>query len=269
MPVSREEVYEALFALFSGLPQFATTGRRLAAWNSVTAQPALFLRPYKEDVTPAPGYGQRPVYEMTGEIWIYCKNGDPNGPGATQITDLIDLIDATLAANLTPPGRLTLGGRVVHCWRAGETIIADGAPQTQSAAIIPISILVNDLIVPRPKVLSLTCVPSTGTLTLGQSAVLSLAFNVPVTVTGGTPSMALSSGGTATLTGAASGTALAFDYVVGATDQTSNLVVDSIALNGATITDQYGKESDLTIAAGQPPGVLVIVPVPTSPDTPP
>jgi hypothetical protein len=45
--------------------------------------------------------------------------------------------------------------------------------------------------------------------------------------------------------------------------------VDSIALNGATITDQYSKEADLTIAAGQPPGVLVIVPVPTSPDTPP
>jgi hypothetical protein len=263
MPTSREEIFEALFNLISAPAIFQTSARRLLHWTKVPAQPAIFLRPYKEDVVPSPtpqAFGLNPNYEMTAEAWIYCQNGDPNCPSGTQITDLLDLLDATMAANVTPQGRLTLGGLVMHCWREGETIVASGEPNTQSVAIVPINILVRDLIVPRPKVLMLSCNPANGVLTTGQSTVLTLTFNTGITVAGGTPSITLNSGGTAALTGATSGTALTFDYTVGANDTTANLLATGVALNGATITDQYGKIADLTIAASWPDGVLAINP---------
>lgn len=260
MPVTREEIFEALFAFVSANPAFVTTGRRLVHWTQCSAQPALFLRPYDETVIPMPSYGQRPVYEMTAQLWLYCQNDPQDGPSGTAITDLIDLIDNIFDATGNPNGRQTLGGLVVHCWREGKTLIASGEPQKQSVALLPISILVNDRIVPRPKVANLASTPASGTVTTGNVVVLTLSMNVPITISGGTPSMSLNSGGTATLAGATSGQALTFDYTVGSGDTTENLFVTGFNLNGATAVDQWGHVVDFTIPAGLPVGVLAVNP---------
>jgi hypothetical protein len=78
------------------------------------------------------------------------------------------------------------------------------------------------------------------------------------------PVLALSSGGAATLTGPAAGTNLSFGYTVGAEDTTPSLAAVAVDLNGASILDQYGKAADLTLAVGQPAGVLVINPPETT-----
>jgi hypothetical protein len=151
MPTSREAIYDALFALLTAPPDWQTTGRRLLHWSQVGAQPAIFVRPWKEEVIPPPSFGLTPRYVMTGEAWIYVNNGDPNTASGTNISDLLDLVDSLLRGDNLPQGRVTLGGLVEHTWREGETIIASGEPQTQSVAIVPINILVTDLLVPRPR----------------------------------------------------------------------------------------------------------------------
>jgi hypothetical protein len=199
---------------------------------------------------------------MTGEAWIYVDNGDPATASGTNITDLIDLVDSLLRGDNLPQGRVTLGGLVEHVWREGETIIASGEPQTQSVAIVPFNILVTDLLVPRPKVVSLACAPSTGTITTGQGCVLSLGFNTPVQVVpdgSNYPTLALNSGGTATYEIAAGlQSSLSFTYTAGAEDVSPSLGVTACGLNGATITDKYGLAADLTAAVGQPPGTLAV-----------
>jgi hypothetical protein len=263
MATSREAIYEALFALLSASPVWQTAGRRLIHWSSIGAQPALFLRPFKEEPLPSGVFGINPRYSFTAEAWIYVANGDPTTASSTNITDLLDLVDNLLRGDNLPQGRVTLGGLVEHVWREGETVIASGEPQTQSVAIVPINILVTDILVPRPKVLSLTCNPSTGTLTTGQGCTLTLGFNVPVEIgpyeSSIYPSLTLNTGESAAFViEAGFQTSLNFTYTVQEADASPALAVTACNLNGATITDAYGKNADLANAVGQPPGTLTI-----------
>ena len=51
---------------------------------------------------------------------------------------------------------------------------------------------------------------------------------------GGTPTLTLNDGGTASYTGGSGGTALTFSYTVAAGQNTADLTVTSFNLNGAT-----------------------------------
>ena len=55
-----------------------------------------------------------------------------------------------------------------------------------------------------------------------------------VTVTGGTPTLTLSDGDTATYTGGSGTNALTFSYTVAAGDAASNLTVIAVNANGVT-----------------------------------
>jgi hypothetical protein len=260
MPVSREEIYEALFALVNLPAVFPTAGRRLQSWTATAEQPAIFLRTFDEDPIPPASFGVNPNLEMTAEIFIYCQNGPPDTPASTAITDLIDVIDAVFTSYLTPDGRQTLGGRVFHAWRAGKTLVASGEPQTQSVAIIPVVMLVRDLIVPRPKVLDSTSPGAPASLAPGAVLPITVQFNTNVTVAGGRPSLALNSGGTATLLGAVpqTGNALTFQYVVGLADSAALLEVTGFTPAFATIVDQYGKAADMSAALGTLPQAIAV-----------
>ncbi len=77
-----------------------------------------------------------------------------------------------------------------------------------------------------------------GTLTAGETAVLTLAMSEAVTVSGGVPTLTLNDGGSATYEAAQSTpTSLVFDYTVAAGQYTNSLAVTGINLNGATVTD--------------------------------
>ena len=92
--------------------------------------------------------------------------------------------------------------------------------------------------------------PAAVTLTLDMSE------NVTVNTSGGTPTLTLNDGGTATYTGG-SGTALTFSYTVAAGQNTSDLAVTAVNLNGATITDGAGNAANLS-GALTPAGTLQI-----------
>jgi hypothetical protein len=88
-----------------------------------------------------------------------------------------------------------------------------------------------------------------------------VTFAEPVTVdtTGGTPTLALNSGGTATYLAGIGTNTLTFRYVVGAGDDAADLDYAStaaLALNGGAIADAAGNPADLTLAAPGAAGSL-------------
>ena len=78
-----------------------------------------------------------------------------------------------------------------------------------------------------------------------------------VTVAGGTPTLTLNDGGTATYTGGSGGTALTFSYTVAAGQNTADLSVSAVNLNGATIKDGAGNSASLS-GTLSPAGTLQI-----------
>ena len=79
-----------------------------------------------------------------------------------------------------------------------------------------------------------------GDLTVGSVVALTLNMSEAVTVAGGTPTLTLDDGGTASYIGGSGSDALTFSYLVAAGQNTSNLTVAAVNLNGATITGAVG-----------------------------
>jgi hypothetical protein len=149
MATTRATIYGALANLLFNSTVWQTKGQRVIPWTKLSAQPAIFVTPWKELAIPPPAFGQPMRYEFTMQVWLFVLNGDPTGPSSTNIGDLIDLVDSLLRGDTLPGGRQTLGGLVEHCWRADqEAIVACGHLGTQSAAVIPVNILVTQLLQP-------------------------------------------------------------------------------------------------------------------------
>ena len=68
-----------------------------------------------------------------------------------------------------------------------------------------------------------------------------------MTVAGGTPTLTLNDGGTATYTGGSGTNALTFSYTVGAGQNTAALAATAVNLNSATITDGAGNAANLSL----------------------
>ncbi|WP_426614407.1 alkaline phosphatase family protein [Bradyrhizobium sp. McL0616] len=100
-----------------------------------------------------------------------------------------------------------------------------------------------------------------GDLNAGKVVTLTVNFSSAVTVntSGGTPTLALNDSGTASYTSGSGSTALTFSYTVAAGQNTADLIVSSLNLNGATITGGSGNAANLTGATNSnPAGTLQI-----------
>ena len=92
-----------------------------------------------------------------------------------------------------------------------------------------------------PTVTAATTAPTSGTEGAGVTIPITLAMSEAVTVSGGTPTLTLNDGGTATYDAAHStATSLVFDYTVAAGQNTASLAVTGVSLNGATVADAAG-----------------------------
>jgi hypothetical protein len=144
---------------------------------------------------------------------------------------------------------------------AGNTAVVTGA------ATNPAGTLVVDST--APTVSSVTTSPGSGNVILGQVVTLTVNFSesVIVNTSGGTPTLSLNDGGVATYTGGSGTGALAFSYTVAAGQNTSDLTVTALNLNGGTIKDAGGNAAVVTGAVTNPAGILLIdgtVPTATS-----
>ncbi|MDD5250352.1 MAG: DUF4347 domain-containing protein, partial [Rhodocyclaceae bacterium] len=99
-----------------------------------------------------------------------------------------------------------------------------------------------------------------GDLNAGKTATLTMNFSENVTVNGGKPTLMLNDGGTATYVGGSGSGVLTFSYKVAAGQNTSDLAVTSLSLNGAAITDSAGNAANLSGAGSyfNPAGSLQI-----------
>ena len=79
-----------------------------------------------------------------------------------------------------------------------------------------------------------------------------------MTVAGGTPTLTLNDGGTATYSGGSGSNALTFNYTVGAGQNTSDLAVTAFNSNSATVKDGAGNAANLTGVVTSPSGTLQI-----------
>ncbi|WP_192244181.1 beta strand repeat-containing protein [Mesorhizobium silamurunense] len=100
--------------------------------------------------------------------------------------------------------------------------------------------------------------PSSGSLNAGDTVTLTVTFSEAVVVAGGAPTLALNSGGTATYLSGSGSSTLTFSYTVAAGQNTSDLAITSLVLNSATITDAAGNNADISGAASNPSGTLII-----------
>jgi hypothetical protein len=82
--------------------------------------------------------------------------------------------------------------------------------------------------------------------------------NVTVVTTGGKPTLTLNDGGTATYASGSGTSALAFTHTVAAGQNTPDLAVTALNLNGGTIKDAAGNAAVVTGAATNPAGTLQI-----------
>ena len=123
----------------------------------------------------------------------------------------------------------------------------DAAGNVQTAAAATTSFVLDTT---APTLSSVTETPSNGHLKVGKSVTVTLNLSEAVTVAGGTPTLALSSGGTATYTGGSGTNALTFSYTVAAGQNTASLKATAISLNGATITDSAGNAASLFTLSG-------------------
>ena len=101
-----------------------------------------------------------------------------------------------------------------------------------------------------PTLNSVTESPSSGDFNAGNTVMLTLAMseNVTVNTAGGTPTLALNDGGTATYVSGSGSNALTFSYTVGASDSNvASLSATTINLNGATIQDGAGNAANLSL----------------------
>jgi hypothetical protein len=103
-----------------------------------------------------------------------------------------------------------------------------------------------------------------GDLNAGHVVTLTLTMSEAVTVAGGTPTLTLNDGGTATYTGESAANALAFSYTVMTGQNTPDLTVSGLKLNGAAITDAAGNNADFTTLP-TPIGTLQIDTTPPAP----
>ena len=99
-----------------------------------------------------------------------------------------------------------------------------------------------------PSVAAIATSPASGLEEIGSVVTLTLAMSEVVTVAGGTPTLTLNDGGTATYTGGSGTDALTFSYTVAAGQNTSALTATAANLNGATIADSGGNAANLSLS---------------------
>jgi hypothetical protein len=99
-----------------------------------------------------------------------------------------------------------------------------------------------------------------GDLNAGHVVTLTLNMNedIAIDTTGGTPTLSLNDGGVATYSGGSGTKALSFTYTVANGENTPDLTVTAVNLNGATAQDSNGHDAVFIGAIGNPPGTLQI-----------
>jgi hypothetical protein len=172
------------------------------------------------------------------------------GSGTAALTFNYTAAAGQNTSDLTVSGLNLNGGTIADA--AGNAAVVSGASTNPAGTLL--------IDTSAPTVSSVAASPASGTVFLGSVVTLTVNFseNVVVTTTGGTPTLTLNDGGTATYASGSGTGALAFSHTVAAGQSTSDLAVTALNLNGGAIKDAAGNAAVVTGAATDPSGVLVV-----------
>lgn len=209
------------------------------------------------------GPGSTATITVTTSAPVSVAGGTPTltlNDGGVAIFDPIASTGNTLAFKYTvAPGQNTADLTVLGAALNGATVLGTGGIPVDltNAAGNPAGILQIDTT--APTVNGVTTNPGSGSLGVGQIVAIDVGMSEAVGVTGGTPTLALSDGGTATYDrNASTSSMLVFTHTVQAGQNSPDLAVVGFNRNGASITDAAGNVANLTGALINPAGILAI-----------
>lgn len=143
MGVTREQVFQALFARMQRVPGMTSYSRRMTFPQQVSPgdMPALMQWEQPEMVRGATGQPDRRVWEAW--IVIAFTNDDPKVAGATIVNPMIDAVQNILAIDDFGRNTCTLGGLVHYARIEGPIIKETGDLDSNGlgGAVIPIKIM--------------------------------------------------------------------------------------------------------------------------------
>jgi hypothetical protein len=190
-------------------------------------------------------------------------------PTADHVTYKDNYIDPTGAQNYTGMWLLannSYGYNFAHPMTISNTVnmvtggIYTAYPAAQSWVAAPDF---SGYTPPMSDIYAVTAQPATGTFTAGQQITFTVCMDDVYTLSGGTPNLVLSSGGTAVYLGGSGSTictdsfgtgtrssALSFRYTIGTGDAAIDLQVSSFSLNNALIRDGVGNSANVTARTG-------------------
>ena len=146
-PVGREAIYSALFALLNGnIAGVNYYSRRISSFSQIdgTTLPALFLNEVGEQYSQWPLKAPSKV-ELLAQCWIYTRVELAEDIPATEINNIMDALESTIAPNSPMVPVQTLGGLVQHTWIEGRVTDYMATEQTyMSVTVVEIKMLVNN-----------------------------------------------------------------------------------------------------------------------------
>ena len=176
------------------------------------------------------------------------------GSGTSALTFSYTVAAGQNTADLSILG-LTLNGGAIRD-TAGNAANLSGATGAN-----PAGILVVDTTAPSVSSIAAAgagITAGSGMLNAGKTVILTVSTSEAVTVTG-TPTLTLNDGGVATYSGGSGSSALAFSYTVAAGQNTPDLAVLGLNLNGGAIRDAAGNAANLSAATGYTPAGTLLV----------
>jgi hypothetical protein len=167
-----------------------------------------------------------------------------------------NILDFSYAVGALGSGQNTAALAVTQFNPNGATIYDSNLP-ADTADLSGVTAFTNgpQIDTTAPTVLSVVANPANGDLDAGKSVTLTVNFSeaVAVNTAGGVPTLSLK-----TYANGSGTTALTFTYVVVAGQNTGDLAVSALNLNGGTIKDLAGNAAILAGAKTNPAGILKI-----------
>ncbi|VTU18209.1 BNR/Asp-box repeat [Variovorax sp. SRS16] len=157
-----------------------------------------------------------------------------------------------------PTGDLDANGITVGALSSNGALMQDAAGNDAVTTLNSVgSTAAVDVDGTQPSITNVGASTADGAYGSGQTITITVDFSNAVTVdtTGGTPTLALDGGGSATYIGGSGTGTLSFSYVVGAGQNSADLDysgTSALALNGATIVDAGGAHVAASVALATP-----------------
>ena len=262
-------------------PAFTTTANAGGNWSQTVGHLADGSYSYTVTATDAAGNTSAAstalsfVVDTAAPQVTITSAGGPTNQATQTITGTVDLTDVGATVTVLD-GATPIGSAVVQSngnWTANNVTLTTPGSNSLTAQVTDAAgntgtsnTVVYTLNTTVPVITSIATSGSgisngNGDLNAGHVVTLTVSFSETVTVDTslGTPTLVLNDGGTATYQTGTGSNALVFSYTIGSGENTADLTVNSLSLNGGTIQDASANNADLSGATNyNPAGTLQI-----------